>query len=28
VAQLKTMVKWFHSDGDEPMPQKKIELIT
>ena len=28
VAQLKTMVKWFHHDGDEPMPQKKNELIT
>ena len=28
VAQLKTMVKWFRRDGDEPMPQKKNELIT
>ena len=28
VAQLKTMVKQFHHNGDEPMPQKKNELIT
>jgi len=28
MAQLKTMVKWFHCNGDEPMPQKKNELIT
>jgi len=28
VAQLKTMVKWCCRNGDEPMPQKKNELIT
>ena len=29
MAQLKTMVKWFHHDGDdEPTPQKKNQLIT
>jgi len=27
VSQLKTMVKWFHCDGDKPMPQKKINSL-
>jgi len=27
VSQLKTRVKWFHRNGDEPMPQKKNKLF-